>query len=426
MFGYGERLHVEIVYGQVRFLRQKKKIGEEGLMPAWESVPWETGEPEDTAAEASLTALLRDYREKNWGRRKIPVYLLIPFRNGLIREFRLPWLPKRERDSAVFYYIRHELPVLNEDFFFDYQIAEDADKQFLDVRLTSIRQDTVKAYAKCFAQAGYDLRGIEYSVSALGEKLSSDAKVMLFQAIAENRIQMVLYRDRVPQVIREFETDQPDMVKYHISLVLKAQEGPLDYVVTDGSIRADHAAALITNNSDPVDISALALLGGISRIKSKRNYNLYKTILRPIKVKTFLGCAVLSLTLALVLGMAVWYPSFTEYLLIEKEINTLQDQVHEIKASPYLLNWREWTTEQELSGESLEQIRKAVAILDHDLTLNRLNYQQGTLTLWLECRNNSLITTLIGKLIDQGWKEPVLLDYQYKNQKTTFCLSVKK
>lgn len=444
MFAYRERLYVEIVYGQVRFLRQKTKSGEEGLRPALESVPWQAVELEGTAAEANLTMLLKDYRERNWGRKKIPVYLLIPFRNGLIREFRLPWLPNRERDSAVLYYIRHEFPVLNEDFLFDYQITEDADKQFLDVRLTSIRQDTIKAYAKCFTQAGYDLQGIEYSVSALGEVLSSDAKVILFQAIAENRIQMVLYQYRVPQVIREFETGLPDTVKYHISLVLKAQEGPLDYVFTDGSIQADQAAALIGlpkekfrnytpirseltgNNSESGDITALALLGGMERIKAKRNYNFYKSTLRPIKVKTFLVCSVLSLTLAFALGIAVWYPSFAEYLLIEKEINSLQDQVKEIKESSNLIKWREWTAEQELAGESLEQIREAIAILDSDLTLNRLNYQQGTLTLWLECRNNALITKLIGRLIDQGWKEPMLLDYQYKNRKTAFCLSVKK
>lgn len=437
------QLFVEVTAQEVRFLYWEKGFGGKAAKVSFRCFPFQA-EPEKGLV---LRQILQQYRKNNIGRTKMPVYLLIPFQNGLVREFRLPWISKRERDAAIHYYFQHDVPVLADELVYDYRIIEEKEREYLKVRVTAARKAVVAAYAEDLKKAGYELRSVEYSVSALGEVIGlyGGNTVLCLQGVPENRILVILYKGGLPEVIREFSPDQYDIAKYHIYLGLQDDEAPVDLIITDGSVQAERAAALFQESglakkqqgSLPItrDLSGelpeegfqtYSLLGEMLRVRDRHNLDFYKSFLRPLKVQTLQLLFGAFFLIILLGGGLFWYPRFSDYLQIQKQITSLRDSQDKLQGEEDPITWPYWNKTKNTSCTDLKRMQKALEQMTGDLSLTHLNYKQDTLYLWAECTENAAITKFIGVLTAEGWREPVLVDYKYQKQKISFGISVKR
>ncbi|RNC29280.1 MAG: hypothetical protein AWM53_00633 [Candidatus Dichloromethanomonas elyunquensis] len=429
---------------EVWFLYKSKKSWNSKVRFGYEGVSYKAGES-GAEDKADLIGILRSFREKNFGKNRVPVYLIIPFQNGLFREVKLPWMNKRKREAAIRYYIRNEIPVLPDEFFYDYSLTEDIIKEFLHIRLTAARKDTISFYDQVLQQAGYCLQGIEYSLSAIGEMMDSDKTVIFLQGLKKDRLQFIIYKDGVPQTVREIELNQFDQAKYHIYLALKEFEVPLDLVLSDQSDAAEIISGLLVNSgfakehqnvlnfspkyfneTDHQGFFGQVLWGERQRTIKRKNYNFYKILLRPIKVKIAACFTAGILGILMFFGGVVWYPAYQNYSQVGDAVQNLQKELQHVENNGDGLAWDGWKKEQELSSANLEKVRHALSFIGSGMNLTRMNYKQNTLFLWIDCRDNASVTSLIVNLTAAGWKEPLLLEYKYTTEKTSVCLSVRR
>lgn len=443
-----KQLSIEVTAREVRFLLWEKNFWRNPAKVSYLSIPFkQKAEETDNRFDfKEFVEIIREYRVDYLGGKKVPVYLLIPFHNGLIREFKLPWMRRSDRDSAVKYYLQYEIPGLADELVYYYQIIEEKQSEYLTIRVNAVRKDFINAYADCIKQAGYNLKGIEYSVTAFGEILESQAekRILSLHELKENTVQFVLYKDAVPELIREFNVSQDDINKYQIYLGLDEQI-PIDGIITDSSVQAERIAKVLIDDglalekveishtqlskmisSESKSIGAAALIGKIQKLGKKNNRDFYHSFLRLIKVKmAFFGLSLVLVSI-MIMGSLVWYPLFTDYIDSQKEIESLEERyryLQDEQKEDVLTNWKE---AQEQSQVDLGKIQKGITNLRDDVSLTRLDYKQGTLYLWAECHEESSITKLIGNLVSDGWKVPLLVDYKYKKDKINFCLSVKR
>ncbi len=447
MLNIAKQLLIEVTVQEIRFLYWERGLWGKSTI-SFQSFPYEAGGSEINILKDKSTfeKILKDYRLNTFDQTKMSVRLLIPFQNGLIRDFRLPWITKRERDSAVRYYLQHEVPVLADELIYDYQVIEEKEREYLNIKVIAARKDVIAAYAQCLEQAGYVLRSVEYSVSALGEILGSrseEKRILCLQGLGENKIQLVLYKEDLPEVIRELSIEQDDVPKYQIFLGLQDYELPVDLIITDGSASADKVSGLLLKSglakeqlkivnrgltlaSEFKDeFRTYALLGELNRVKGKKNIDFYSSFLHPLKVKTIAFLLGVFLLVFLLAASLLWYPRTSEYWHIQKEIVYLQDEINKLEVQEDKLAWYEYKRNQKIVYLNLGRIQKTLEQVADDMTLIRLNYKQSTLYIWAECTDNTSIIKMIGILTAEGWREPVLVDYKYQQENISFCLNVK-
>jgi hypothetical protein len=436
----GREVWIEIGKDEVGFLyTARKKWGSPGAY-AYASVPC-TKAGEGTG----LTAILRNFRRENFGRGPVGAYLLIPLANGLIREIRLPWIGKRKRDAGVRYYIMNNLPVLPQDFSYDYFVAEDEKREFLQVKLAAVRKEIISAYARSLQEAGYLLLGTEYTLLAIGELFAGAKTVVFLEGLADNKVQFCLYQGKSLQALSEIDLKQYDQARYHLYLAVKELENPPDWVLTDQSAQAKTVAGLLMDSGlakehtdtacffpekqRPVPgqgFAAQVLWGGKQRVRQKKAINLSGIFLRPIKVKLMI--LVLSIALAVVAfaGALVWYPLWQQHSRMQQEVGILQNQVQNRQNDQDTALGSDWKKEQVKAAADLERVGTVLTLPGPGLDITRLDYKQNTLYLWLECREASVLPAFVGGLTAAGWKEPAILDYKFTAEKTEVCFSVKR
>ena len=213
-------LWIEISDQQVRFLLRKRRLGKKSSDLLYQSVLYEQEDflEESKPDFARLEKILKNYRKSIPGNKKIAVYLLLPFQNGLIRRFTLPWIRKRDRDSAIKYHMQYEIPFLAEELVFAYEVIDEKDGEYLNVQVSASKRDGIELYAECLAKAGFVLKGVEYSVWAMGEifKAESFTKILCLRRYNKQTIELILYKGSVPEVIRKVRVGQADTVKYNV------------------------------------------------------------------------------------------------------------------------------------------------------------------------------------------------------------------
>lgn len=250
-------------------------------------------------------------------------------------------------------------------------------------------------------------------------------------------------------MIRVIPGSEPETPKYQIYTALKDCTIPFNIVVTDGSAKAARIADILIDSGeaegvrtlesvyqefDSSDFSAdshsmnfhdLALLAGRQRVKEKKNCNFGCIFLRPAKIKTCL--LVLMIFIGMVFGIGCYcYPLINHISEHQIEITALQEQVDELNAERKNQIWSEWERNRSDTFGDLTMVQKSLASLNSSIRLNRLSYRQNTLYLYADCSDNLSITSLIGVLTEEGWREPVLTDYDYRDKTISFCLRVER
>ena len=393
-----------------------------------------------------LVEILTDFRQSNFGDKKVSAYLPIPLQMGLIRDFKLPWIPQKKRDEAIGYYLEHEIPVPSEELVYYYQELEEKENEFLKVRVSAARREIISKYGKDLTQAGYKLEGVEYAVNSVGgiTSLLGDKTIIILQEIKEARLQLALYKGAMLEIVREIDLGQRDISNYLLSLGLQDAQ-PIDLILSDGSVEAKSFVSLlltrglikdhqITPSSDlsQVDIVNLhgtqifATYGFLMKLEKAEQANLYSSFLLPMKIRAVALMGGLVFAFLVLFASLIYFPLNSDYISTQTSISDLQMKLAniEIKRGQDILI--DWSKLEEKSYSDIEQLHTALTHLDEEITLVRLNYRQGTLYLWAECHDNTSITKLTGRLMADNWKDPVLTNYKYHQQTISFGLSVKR
>jgi hypothetical protein len=444
-----EYVYIEIREEEIRFLRVSKSIWRRNReiyfcsRPLKKELPCPGGCP-DTS---ELLETLKEFRREHYGEKIVDAYLLIPFHNGLIREYKLPWLDRKNRDTAVKYFLEQEIPAPEGELVYNYEETEEKEGEYLKITVTAARKDIILGYSACLRQAGYRLQGVQYSSAVQGEALGFEdtARVLVIQGIKGEKVQLSLYRGKVPEIIRVVELPA-ESSRYLLSLGLKDYTLPTDFILADGSPKAEKIACLLCQEGlakfklpeIPVlqekDISPglagqgfkiFALWGCRQKKEKGFKTDLYSPFLFALKTKLAVLFAGIFLLTLVFFSMFFWFPLKKDLALSIENVRTMQADLERLQSGNTERIWSDWLRLEELSGSDLRQLQKVCEYTD-DINVTRLNYRQGKLLIWAECAGNALITELIGKLTDDDWREPVLVDFKYYRESTSFCLSVQR
>jgi len=436
-------LFVEIVPGEVRFLLRRKWVGRKPADLHYQVISFGQEVNDEYKPDSDvLREILTDYR-KSIGNKIVPVYLLVPFYNGLIREFRLPWTGKKDRDAAVKYHIQYEVPVLADKLVYDYLVTEEKPGDYLIIQVTAARRDVISAYAEIMEQTGYQVRGIEYSIWAKGEIFSAEENetAIWLQKQKAGIIEVDIYRGTVPEAVLFIPVTQIDSARYGIYTGFQDLQAPAEYLISDNSSEADEATRSLTESgllskyfTVPVNDSILkdksfetyALLGEMKRVLEKRNINFLGFILRPLRIKMLTRIAAAFLGLSLICVFVFWYTNFSEEKRIQQEIFVLQGDIQILKDDYDLKIINKWAETRKVSMADLEHVHNITGLIDQNITVSRLNFTERTLCLWAECRNTEDVTKLVADLKADGWKEPFFVDYRLRKDNLVFCLRVQR
>lgn len=394
---------------------------------------------------SELTEALTEYRRRHCSAKNPDAYLLLPLQTGLIRELNLPWISERYRDSAVGYYIKHEIPVPPEELVYYYSIVEEKEKEFLKIKISAARRENISRYINCMLQAGYNLKGIEYAVNAIGETLSNqeDKRLVLLQTIGTDKIQIIMFKGSGLEITKEINIGERNTLKHLFSFGMSESVSPIEVVITDSSSEARRAAAWLSekglvkdqprvslsdkcSQSECSNLKALAASGYIQKIRQGKSKDLYTPFLLPGKLRTMTVVAVLCLSILLILGLISWYPLQRDSQETFQKIAYLQTNLDDLMKEQSSGTLSQWNGLEEKSRQDMAALQKVFVYIENYVTLVRCNYRQGKLQIWAECNDNSAISALTGKLIADGWKDPVLLSYKYYQNSITFSLSVNR
>lgn len=436
---------IEISAKEVRFLCWERTFWSKN--PGLDFYVFPMDSTGDKTDNVKLVEVLKDFRKRYLNNKRISTYLLIPLQMGLIREFKLPWIPKRNRESAVGYYIEHEIPLPSDELVYYCQELEEKENEYLKVRVSAARREIISKYGDYLTEAGYRLEGVEYAVNCVGKVLGTlgDKRSLVLQEIKEGRIQLTLYKGSMLEEIREIDSGVRDISKVMYSLRWQGEELPIEMVLSDGSVATDKLALLLHRSGMIADyeltpkfdgnqlnilklqgIKVYAACGYLLKIENGEKANLYSTFLLPLKLKALALMGGLFLAILLLMGTQIWYPQYADYQSSQTSINNLQTKFEKLEAEQSQDIIAEWRKLEEKSYQDLEQLQKALNYVEKELTLDRLNYKQGTLRVWAEGTDNPSITKLTDKLMADDWQDPELINYKYYQESISFCLSVKR
>jgi len=442
-------LFVEITAYEIRFLKQQRNLGSKSAGLSFQSIPFVTEDNQsawDTysgMSQASLTRLeqvLRDYRQKSVGNQKLAAFVLLPFEKGLIREYILPWIHKRDRDSAVEYCLKHEFPYLMKELIFKYRVIEERERQDLRIQVTAIRRDIVRLYAQCFDKAGYILKGIEYSAWALAEYLCPpDSSILLCLRKANlYEAELIVFKGTVPLIIRDIRIGAGKNSASNIFFGPQDLGAAVDFLLTDGSLESEKAVDWLKNFGligqvktfmpPSAQFETYALLGARQRVRAQNNYNFLEEN-NHTKFKKAVFGAVICLILLLTAGGKVLYTQNSTYQKIQEDIASLVETSSRQTENNIYAVGEEWQEINQTSLKDLQQINKAlgdISKINGSLVLTSWNYQKGKLTVAGECGHNNEIMQLMNIFVLEGWKQPVLVKYHRQREIITFTLNIQK
>ncbi|MFA6808881.1 MAG: hypothetical protein WCR27_07795 [Eubacteriales bacterium] len=408
--------------------------------------------------EDRLVEVLNEFRKKILGKRKLYVNLLVPFEGGLLKNFNLPAIKPKDIYFAVYYFLEDELPVSISEWIFEYKIV-DRTKEQNDIHVLAIKKVIVNQYVNCFNKAGYEISKVDFAVEAIGDFLGYfgyDDIIFLKETYSEC-LQIVNYYQSIPLSVRYIE-NEIDLSRYFSFNVFNDRNTVVESIITDGSSLAEVCSRKLINSGigenkvflekeiiSVKDViaekykklivsegsSVFAVLGEIlnnTKIKSKNkekikntnkakkknfSFNFYRE--RVLKChKRILAVLTIVFLCCSIMFCIFWYPYYSQAVQTTAEIKELEEKISLLKDSDMSVAVEQWGSKiNTRENKNLYIIlKKIVDGFDDAIDVERINYQNGKITILVECLSNVKAANFVDELMVAGGKNVNLMSYK--------------
>jgi type IV pilus assembly protein PilM len=400
--------------------------------------------------------LIQSYLEKRKLVGPIIINILIPSQLGFIRAFRLPWIARNDRASAIGFLIEEEVPIPVSDLLSDYLILEDnKERNIFHIMIGAIRSSSVRDYIEVFQQANIQVEKIDFAILALGYALglNNDEESVCLQ-VENNTLQLILFNGIIPEVVRTFSIDpitaQPEaeweseiqrvLLFYgsqYAGISLKKNIYITGEEITEVIAERLHKAGLVSRicKADLIRMpdswkkcfqtwpenAKTVITYALRNFSDKKSINLWRKQ-ADRKRKDFLyKINAISFVLILVTSFLIWFPLQIRENKLQNEAEQLRSKGKELLT---ISNRQEaqnkaWFYAREYPFYIGEQLAKIQHLLPNGVQLTNLEYKQGGLCLQGTTDNAEKFEELVAALINSGLDRPQLTTYQKTDQAST-------
>lgn len=405
-------------------------------------------------------------------------YLAIPLQHGFIRSYTLPWIPKRDRKSAISLLVGEEIPIDRSDLLFDFLVLSEEKHKVLQILLGATRQSLLERYVFIFGRAGFKVTGVDFSFSILGQSLGFEPNedVLYLQGESDS-FQIALFRGAVPESVRslhpqqrslplpsteenggsvseqaeELENEIRRFLLYyrtqHSDLNLKRLVWSGDSVaelLAQGILTSNHISeveqAKLRNVPDSwrkvlegnKGWSEVAVGYGLGIFAHRPELNLWR---QPNTAQTvqrrYQGMALFIVAL-FIIGNIIWFALYQMALPLQQEVKQISGQGAKIEAQAkqqedLKIAWDKVNIHAERIGDGMVQIQAMQALPGVELKIEQVIYKQGSMSLRGSAKDARSVQTLISTLRTMGWEQPALSSYKLTSLKNVeFSLSAKR
>ncbi|SPF33043.1 conserved hypothetical protein [Candidatus Desulfosporosinus infrequens] len=404
-------------------------------------------------------------------------YLAIPLHQGFIRSYTLPWIPKRDRKSAISLLTDEEISIARSDLLFDFLVLSEEKHKSLQILLGATRQSLLYRYVYIFGRAGYKVTSVDFTLSILGQSLGFEANEDILYLQGEfGSFQMALFRGSVPESVRslypsqlslppplpevkerktnewaeEWEKEIRRFLLYHGT---QHSDLNLNRLVWKGDAALEFLAqgVLASNHVSVVEQARLrnvpdfwqkvleenkgwseAALGYGLRISAHRpGLNLWR---QPIWAQTvrrrYLGIALFMFAL-FISGTIIGGLLYQMALPLQQEVQQISSQGTRLEAqakhqAELATAWDKVKHHSERIGADLAQIQAIHVLPGEELKIEQVIYKQGIMSLRGSAKDAGSVQTLIHTLRTIGWEQPSLTSYRLTSlNNVEFSLSAK-
>ena len=437
----------------------------------FDRIPIPTGiiEHGNVRDQNTLIGILLDYKAQT-SRQCQKVYLAIPLQQGFIRSYTLPWIPKRNRKSAMSLLVDEEIPIAfaRSDLLYDFLVISEERHTRLQVLLGATRQSLLERYIYVFRQAGFKVTGVDFSFSVLGQALGfKPNEDILYLQGEPDAFHMALFRGAVPEIVRTLpalptiaesvegileRTEAWGNEIRRFLLYYRTQKTDLNLkrLVWNGDSVANQLAHELLESNHVSSVEQAELQGiprawqemlekGNVRGEVVAGYGLRMSARRPvlnlwresnemeIGLRRYQGIALFAVAL-LVVGTMTWVSLYQRTISLKSEVQRLSNQgariVAQVKHQKELQ--AAWEKEKIDQGNIVDLIQ-VQAIPSTELTIEHVSYKQGNLSLSGRANDAKSVQTMLRAVRTMGWEQPGLSSYKLTSRNNVeFSLSGKR
>lgn len=386
------------------------------------------------------------------------VYLAIPLQQGFIRSYTLPWIPKRDRKSAISLLVDEEISIAKSELLFDFLVLSEEKHKSIQIVLVAIRQSLLDRYVFIFGRAGFKVSGVDFAFSILGQSLGFEPhEDVLYLQGESDSLQMALFRGAVPDSVRSLneraEEWENEIRRFLLYYRTQHPDLNLKRLVWNGDSAAEFLAqGLLTSNHVSVVEQArlrnvpdswrkvfeenkgwgeVAVGYGIRISEHRPELNLWRQPnLAQIVQRRHLGMALFICALFMV-GTMTWFFLSRMVVTLQQEVQQIARQGATIEAQDkhqeeFETAWNK-VNRAERIGDGLAQIQAMPVLPGMELKIEQVIYKQGSMSLRGSAKDARNVQTLIRTLRTMGWEQPALSSYKLTSlNNVEFSLSAKR
>lgn len=431
----------------------RQKLIHSSTAVKFDRIPIPTGliEQGTVREKDALIGILLAYRAQCPGK-LAKVYLAVSMQQGFIGKYSLPFLSKRDRESALALLVDEEISIPKTELLYDYFILSEEQPKTLQILLGATRRSILEQYAFIFDQAGFPLNEINFAYSALGQafRFDADQDVLYLQGESEG-VKMIFFRGVVPKNLRLLssfsanetysETDLLEERKNEIGrFLLYHQTQQPDYnlqrIVWSGGSDVCRLAqelhstnpnllleqAAIKDLPDPWQkvleqnhgVAEVALGYGLRVISQRPRLNLWREPFAKGKLmKAYLRLGIAAIIL-LITGTLVWLSLSQLALPLQDELSHLSREGTDIleqnrQQAALLSAWKKAGVHREKIGERLAEIQASAGA---ELEIQQITFKNGSLSIQGSANDSKNVQAFIKTLRILGWADPSLSSYK--------------
>lgn len=454
MWNKDNNVSVEITDQEIRMMWYPKNFLQNPTSVMFESIPLTPGMIEQGFIKkpAELFQVLESSKSSRGINGKINAQVTLSVPNGFIREYNLPWVPKRDRLNLIRYLADEEIPILPEERVYDAWIEEEGSER-LRVVLCGMRKDMVTALIMCFEGVGFNISSLGFSSLAWVNAFAFEANCnTLFIRKLTDQYQFISYHGIIPKLTRilVLENNQNVIPLYNEEIIKILnhyfrpfqESGVFQRVILNSEAESDQLGRFVCNYLKEIQgvepqlqnmtrvISAycdglvkddkyLAVVGTALQQPNPINNFLRDKTRSKSKSQKQLFAVVLFLVFSLV-GLGVGYR-------LEGKIEKVHEEVYELKLKSEKITGAEMaeaSRKQEVNALNEERstvgehMRLLLSLSGKGVEYDRLRYQAGQIIINGLALEAHQVQKLLSELQGIGYTNVHLENYQSEHAAT--------